>query len=230
MFGYRQSAVSRLKTLAIALTFVLAPAFAAQAANSCDDARKVLDQIDPNLQKAIAMMTRIVFNADPAETQKALCEQSKLWAEVEKESVRRHESVDQACGARIRWEKCDTACARKELRKKEKEAAYQCDPARVTEAVRNAQQEKEKFESDIRNTDACTHVVLALDKEEASNPEWPAWIRACNGADRHSCTQAWFTLERIHLSTKELTCRPNAEERAENKRIEKEVNSLMQKR
>jgi hypothetical protein len=234
MFGYRWSAVSLLKALAMALALALA-ATAVAKADPCDDARKAFDAIDPNVAKAVRMAERIVFNDDPADRQKAVCEERKVRVEIERELVRRKERVDQACGARIRWEKCDTACAREELRKTQRDAAHECDPARIPEAVRKAQQEKEekeevekKLNEESRrmsdNAGACMHATMA-DKSDVSKPQWPAWIKGCNESDRDICTNAWFTLEGSGIPTTGLTCRPNAQERANRKRIDDEMNS-----
>jgi hypothetical protein len=182
----------------------------------------------------LRLAPRAIFNDDPADRQKAICQEKRAWVDLERELMRRRELVEQACGGRVRWEKCDTACARTQLRKTESEAAYECDPARVGEAVKKDQQEKAKLNEESRRIgetmDGCMHVTMALEKSEASKPEWPAWINACNGNDRDVCTLAWFSLERAGIPTTGLTCRPNEQERARKKRVDDEMNSPEQAR
>src|SRR4051794_4616404 len=227
MFGYRSSTVWPLKALVMAFALVLAPTFAVKA-DPCDDARKAADAADPNVAKAVSLGARSMLDDDPVDKQKTVCEEKKVWLAIARETVRRHEMVDRACGTRVRWQTCDTACAREQLRKSETESADVCS----SEAIKKAQASKEELEkkrqqvkAEIDNADVCTHIELVLDKSEASNPEWPAWIKACNETDRDVCTRAWFSLERVGIPTTGLTCRPNAQERASKRALEKEMKS-----
>jgi hypothetical protein len=209
-------------------------------ADSCADARREADRADNALlTRSVDTFGKLLFNHEPASRQKATCENERVILEMDKDVLRRHRIVDNACGNRIRWKTCDTACALRAVRKQEKKVAYECDPARIPEAIEKARLEREEIDRKRRKEneemnaqidrewpfiEACSN-LSRLQRSIATDAEWADLLQKCNKAERRWCITAWFRIEKAGIPTSALACRPNDGERAEEKRREDEANS-----
>lgn len=219
-------------TLIFAL-FVSAPALA----DACSTARHSADKADKALiNRTLTTLGHVLFNDDPASRQKAACENERAFLELSNEALRYHRDVDRACGKRIRWTKCDTACVEHDVRKQEQKVAHECNPARITEAIEQARHEKEERDKKMQaESDRMMPLIEACQnlteyrKKTATEAEWTGWIRDCNKMDRSFCVAVWFSLEESHVATAGLTCSPTAAEREKRRRDAERMNSPEEK-
>jgi hypothetical protein len=203
---------------------LLSSVFSAKA-DQCADAKKTFDKhtistVNPFTDQLI----KDLYPADRFESQKQSCETRRQMLADEKKSLELRRAVDRACGSRIDWKTCDTACAVKGLEKSEQETAYECDPARMTDIQKQIDAEKKKEHEENVSIEGCVEVISA-NKGDDAKPAWPSQIKSCNALDTDICNHAWLHLEEVGVSTAGLACPPSKEMRAEQKRISDENNS-----
>jgi hypothetical protein len=125
--------------------------------------------------------------------------------------------VDAACGSRIQWTFCDNVCLARHLEEDKQKADYECDPARFEEIRQRAR----NFKSLEANFEMCIGRFTDPVEENLEDPDWPAWIKACNGAGQEQCASIRLMLEDRGISTSGLTCIPTEKDKEQYRRFSK---------
>jgi hypothetical protein len=207
--------------LAFIAAFSLTPSYSARA-DECDIAYSAYKRKHPTLdpKEVIKQMNENLFGPDlkarvetmrrltDEERQASQCEIARKVLSEQRDRMKDQRRVVAACGSRFR-STCDDACLAMQIEEDKQRADHECDPARIEEI----RQRERNLKSSAANFEMCIERFNDPVEENLEDPDWPAWIKACNGAGQDRCAHIRLMLEDRGLSTRGLTCVPTEKDK-----------------